>query len=150
MTYRSSFFSFKCKTDFCVGDSGTSRVGELLGEKPWLCEGDLWAGFTIFKWFKLTSLDGLPLFAEPLLKFPSSRLNNDGLIFACSPFTVMIQGSSRSLSGFDSSLKRTNNFNKTKLEKLAQTYESEFSDSVSLSSPFWFFHFLKRSIKSIR
>lgn len=29
-------------------------------------------------------------------------------------------------------------------------YESEFSDSVSLSSPFWFFHFLKRSIKSIR
>jgi hypothetical protein len=30
------------------------------------------------------------------------------------------------------------------------TYESEFSDSVSLSSLLWDFHFLYRSIRSIK
>lgn len=104
ISYRSSFFSFKWTTDFCVGDSGTSRVGELFGEKPWLCVGERCAGLTIFKWFKLTSRDGLLLCDEPLLKAPSSIENSDGLLLACRPFTVMIHGSSMSLSGFDSSL----------------------------------------------
>lgn len=76
---------------------------------------------------------------------------NYSLVWPGTPLTVIIQGSSKSLPPFDSSLQSKQMEIQFTLEKiLIATHESEFSDSVSLSSLRWVLHFLYLSIRSTK